>query len=114
MYKRSIDTLRRFTGEISKTLTSEEIERLKKYREQVTRWRPLWVLASIIAASMFFMSLSLIFFYGAIGVIPLIASIVTIIVLNLLRKKLVKVGIVKPQTGIRVIEKEYVRILPAY
>jgi hypothetical protein len=121
MYKRSIDMLRRFTGEISKTLTSEEIERLKKHRERVARLSPLWVLALIIAASMFFISFFLIAFYGALGVVPLIASIVIITVFKLLGRKestaireLVKAGIVKPQTQIRVIEKGYVRISPAY
>jgi hypothetical protein len=121
MYKRSIDMLRQFIGEISKTLTSEEIERLKKYRGRVARLSPLRVLALIIAASMFFMSLLFIPFYGALGVVPLIASIVTIIVFKLLGikesmaiRELVKAGIVKPQTQIRVIEKGYVRISPAY
>jgi hypothetical protein len=114
MYKRSIDMLRRFTSEISKTLTTEETERSKKYRERVTRWRPLWILASIIAASMFIASFFLIFFHGAIGVIPLIASIVITIALNRLGKRFIKAGVVKPQLGIRVLEKGYVRILPAY
>jgi hypothetical protein len=121
MYKRSIDMLSQFIGEISKTLTSEEIERLKKHRERVARLRPLWVLALIIAASMFFMSFFLIAFYGALGVVPLIASIATIIVFKLFEikesttiRELIKAGIVKPQTQIRVIEKGYVRVSPAY
>jgi hypothetical protein len=57
-----------------------------------------------------FMSLFLIAFYGALDVVPLIASIVTIIVFKLLERKesmaireLVKAGIVK-----------YIRISPAY
>jgi hypothetical protein len=122
MYKSSIDMLRQFTREISKTLTSEEIERLKKYRERVARLSPLWVLAFLTVGLMVLASFFILIpFYGALGAVPLIAFIVIIIAFKLhkvkesiVMRELAKAGIEKPQTRTKVIEKGSVRILPAY
>jgi len=122
MYKSSIDMLRQFISEVSKTLTSEEIERLKKHRERVAGLSPLWVLAFLTVSLMVLASFFILIpFYGALGAVPLIAFIVIIIAFKLhkvkesiVMRELAKAGIVKPQTRTKVIEKGSARISPAY
>jgi hypothetical protein len=121
MYRRSVDTLKRFINDISKTPTREEIEEIEKEKRRV----------ALDAIALTFLGLAdiallvlLPFFFGPIIFLAFILSVIlTFIDLLIysresqsLKRELAKLGMAKPSLPaiVKLMEGEEIKIIPAY
>jgi hypothetical protein len=121
MYRRSVDTLKQFINDISKTPTREEIEEIEKEKRRV----------ALDAIALTFLGLAdiallvlLPFFFGPIIFLAFILSVIlTFIDLLIysresqsLKRELAKLGMAKPSLPaiVKLMEGEEIKIIPAY
>lgn len=121
MYRRSVDTLKQFINDISKTPTREEIEEIEKEKRRVALG--FIALTFLLLADIALLVL-LPFFFGPIIFLAFILSmILTFIVISIsrrelhsLERKLARLGMAKPSppTITKLMEDEEIKIIPAY
>ena len=121
MYRRSVDTLKQFINDISKTPTREEIEEIEKEKRRVALG--FIALTFLLLADIALLVL-LPFFFGPIIFLAFILSmILTFIVISIsrrelhsLERELARLGMAKPSppTITKLMEDEEIKIIPAY
>jgi hypothetical protein len=120
MYRRSVDTLKRFINDISKTPTREEIEEIEKEKRRVALEGIVLTFLVLADIALFL----LIFFFGSIIFLAFILSLILTFIGFLiysresqsLERELARLGMAKPSLPaiIKLMKGETIVIIPAY
>jgi len=124
MYRRSVDTLKQFINDVSKTPTREEIEEIEKEKRRVAL-EAIALTFLVLADIALFVLIP--FFFESLGLIIFLAFILSMILtfigfsiyrreLHSLERELARLGMAKPSplTITKLMEDEEIKIIPAY